>query len=203
MPTELPPSYAALLADSGSYNIALGWQAGYNVQSGQYNIEIGNEGTNSDSGLIRIGTAGNQTSAYIAGIFNATSVSGSTVLINSSGQLGTLSSSIRFKQDVHDMGDSTEALMQLRPVEFRYKQPAEDGTRPLQFGLIAEEVAKVYPELVVRDKDGQIDTVQYHQLPAMLLNEIQKQHKTIEDLKESNARLEAEMEELRSLLVSK
>ncbi len=195
--------YDALYEDGGSYNIGLGWNAGLYVSSGSYNIEIGNEGTAGDNGIIRVGTAGTQTSTFIAGIYGATAGSGATVIVNSNGQLGTVNSSLRFKENVRDMADGSDALMQLRPVEFQYKQPEPDGTKPLQFGLVAEEVAKVYPELVVRGKDGQVDSVQYHQLPAMLLNEIQKQHRTIEELKATNSCLEAEMKELRALLVSK
>ncbi len=108
------------------------------------------------------------------------------------------------------MANSTDALMQLRPVEFRYKRPADDGSRPPQYGLIAEEVAKVYPELVLRGPDGQIDSVQYHQLPAMLLNEIQKQHRVIEQLQAAKAEqqeelqgIRIEMERLQAVLASK
>jgi hypothetical protein len=101
------------------------------------------------------------------------------------------SSSIRYKEDVRDMAGKSDGLMKLHPVAFRYKQPDEDGMKPLQFGLVAEEVADVYPELVVRGKDGAVDTMQYHQLLAMLLNELQKQHRTIEQL-------EREIKDLRS-----
>lgn len=179
---------------SGTSNTALGASAGSSISfDGSNNIDIANNGVSGDDGVIRIGTQGTQTSTYMAGISGVT-VTGSAVLVNSSGQLGVQSSSIRFKENVHDMAAASDALMQLRPVKFQYKQAEADGTKPLQFGLVAEEVANVYPELVVRGKDGQVDTVQYHQLPAMLLNEIQKQHRTIEEMK-------AEIEKLRSLLV--
>ena len=99
------------------------------------------------------------------------------VMIDTNGQLGTVSSSLRFKRDVADMGGASSRLMELRPVTFHYKtQP--DG--PLQYGLIAEEVEQVMPELVVRDATGQVETVAYHELPAMLLNELQKQQATIQ-----------------------
>lgn len=166
---------------SGASNIALGANAGSSLTSTNNNIDIGNTGTTGDSGVIRIGTGGTQSSTYIAGISGVT-VTGAAVIVNANGQLGVQSSSIRYKEDVHDMADATDALMELRPVEFRYKQADEDGSKPLQFGLIAEEVAKVYPELVVRGKDGRPDSVQYHQLPAMLLNELQKQQRVIEAL---------------------
>ncbi len=181
--------YALRNGTTGTSNIALGAYAGSNVADGSYNIEIGNDGDSSDTGVIRIGTGANQSSTYIAGITGAT-VTGAAVLVNANGQLGVQSSSLRFKEDVHDMADGSNALMELRPVEFRYKQAEADGSKPVQFGLVAEEVAKIYPELVVRNKNGQVDTVQYHQLPAMLLNEIQKQHRTIEQLEERLSALE-------------
>ncbi|MBV9304285.1 MAG: tail fiber domain-containing protein [Acidobacteriaceae bacterium] len=179
----------------GGQNIAIGTGAGQNVGgSGSYNIEIGNPGTATDSNVIRIGASGQQTSTYIAGISNA-SVTGSAVLITTNGQLGTLLSSRVYKEDIQDIGPASEALMQLRPVTFRYKQPAEDGSKPLHYGLIAEEVAKIYPDLVVRDQAGRIQTVQYLELPALLLNEVQKQHETIQKLEERIAALESLLEE--------
>lgn len=105
---------------------------------------------------------------------------GVPVYINSSGQLGTVNSSIRFKEDVHDMGDASSGIFRLRPVTYRYKQPYVDGSKPIDYGLIAEEVAKVYPDLVVKAADGQIQTVQYQKLTPMLLNELQKQHQLLE-----------------------
>jgi hypothetical protein len=96
------------------------------------------------------------------------------VFIDSNGQLGTRTSSRRFKKDIHDMGNVTDRLMRLRPVTFRYKKAAADGARPLQYGLIAEEVAKVYPDLVQYDKSGKPFTIYYHLLTPMLLNELQK-----------------------------
>jgi hypothetical protein len=158
--------------------------------SGSYNIEIGNPGTPTDSNVVRIGTPGEQMSTFIAGINNSTIV-GSAVLVNSSGQLGVLLSSQRYKEDIRDIGTASDALMRLRPVTFHYKRAAEDGRKPLNYGLIAEEVAKIYPELVVYGDHGQIESVQYHQLPALLLNALQKQHQTIQQLEERLARLES------------
>ena len=103
------------------------------------------------------------------------------VLIDSNGQLGTVSSSERFKEDIRNMGNISDGLMQLRPVVFRYKQPFADGSKPIQFGLIAEEVAKIYPELVAHSTDGQVETVKYQVLDSLLLNELQRQQKQIED----------------------
>ncbi len=173
----------------GTYNIAIGNGSGANVLAGSNNVYVAGSGTSDESSTIRIGSAGKQTSAFIAGISGAT-VTGSAVLINPSGQLGIASSSERYKDDIHDMGRASDALLELRPVTFHYKQAAEDGSKPLQFGLIGEEVAKVYPELVVYDGKGQVESVEYHQLPALLLNELQKQHKTIQDLEARIAALE-------------
>ena len=99
-----------------------------------------------------------------------------TVVIDSAGQLGTVSSSRRYKEDIQDMADGSSGLLQLRPVTFRYTKEYQDGSQPLQYGLIAEEVAEVYPDLVVRNEDGQVETVQYRKLITMLLNELQKQY---------------------------
>src|ERR1039457_2886321 len=160
---------------TGNNNIAIGQSAAINVSgSNSNNIHIGSDGLNGDSFTIRIGTS--QTSAYIAGIYGAASSSGIPVYINSNGQLGTQTSSLRFKEQVRDMGDRTSALMKLRPVTFLYKPEYDKGERTLQYGLIAEEVAKVYPELVAYDKGGQPYTVRYQYITTMLLNEVQKQY---------------------------
>jgi hypothetical protein len=182
---------------NGGGNIAIGVNAG-NVVTGYNNIEIGNTGVNTDSNTIRIGTAGQQVSTYIAGITGIWVGSSSPVYVNANGQLGTVQSSRRYKEDIEDMGPASDALMQLRPVQFRYKQAAPDGSKPLQFGLIAEEVAQVYPELVVHDRNGQIESVQYQQLPAMLLNELQKQHRIIERQEQEIQALESRLATLES-----
>ncbi len=166
---------------TGSSNIAIGQDAGANI-TGNYNIDIGNTGFTSDSGAIRIGTSGSETSFFAAGIDGVTVSGGVEVFINSSGQLGTVNSSLRFKEDVHDMGGASSAIFRLRPVTYRYKQPYADGSKPIDYGLIAEEVAEVYPDLVVKGPDGQIQTVQYQKLTPMLLNELQKQHRLFEQM---------------------
>ena len=174
----------------GSYNIFSGYQAGYNNTGGSSDIYIGNAGPSSggESGTIRIGTQGTglgqQAAAYIAGIYGSSSPSGVSVYVNSNGQLGTVLSSLRFKEQVRDMGDSTNALMNLRPVTFLYKPEYDKGSRTLQYGLIAEEVAKVYPELVAYDNDGKPYTVRYQYLAPMLLNEVQKQYRRAEEQSE-------------------
>jgi hypothetical protein len=183
----------ALYLSTGNNNTGVGYNAGYNVTSGSNNIEIGNQGTASDNGAIRIGTAGTQTSAFIAGIYGVKTSSNNAVpvLIDSNGNLGTVSSSRRYKEDIQNMGDASNGLMRLRPVTFRYKAPFADGSQPVQYGLIAEEVAEVYPDLVVRSADGQIETVKYQLLDPMLLNEVQRQQAEIRELQERLSRMEA------------
>lgn len=191
----------ALNGSTGSWNIGLGYQAGNQVTTGSYNILIGNVGQSGDSNTMRIGTALTETgngptgisATYIAGIAATTVPNGTEVIVNSSGQLGIPSSSARVKEDIHDIGERSDPLMLLRPVTFRYKQPLEDGTKPLQYGLIGEEVAKIYPELVLYDKDGQVLSLKYQELPSLLLSELQKQHKLIEELQARIAALEAQI----------
>ena len=153
--------------------------------------------------MIRIGSPANHVSAFVAGINNVNISSGSQVLINANGQLGTIQSSLRYKDDIRDMADSSNGLMSLRPVTFRYKQAAEDGTKALHYGLIGEEVAKVYPELIVRGSHGEIESVQYHELPALLLNELQKQHKLVvsqeNELEDTRKAINAQRSEIASL----
>jgi hypothetical protein len=168
---------------TGNFNTFYGFSAGVNNKTGNNNIYLGNlgPGSGTESSTIRIGGDvgfgyGPQTAAYIAGIYGSTSSSGIPVYINSNGQLGTQTSSLRFKEQVRDMGDSTSALMKLRPVTFLYKPEYDKGKRTLQYGLIAEEVAKVYPDLVAYDNDGQPYSVRYQYITTMLLNEVQKQY---------------------------
>jgi hypothetical protein len=136
---------------------------------------MSNVGVAAESGVIRIGTTGTQTKAFIAGIYG-TSVSGSAVVVNSSGQLGVVVSSERFKTDIAPMGSDSAKLQTLRPVKFHLKS---DPTGEVQYGLIAEEVAKVYPELVIRDETGRIDGVRYDELAPMLLNQMQEQQNVV------------------------
>jgi hypothetical protein len=163
---------------TGTSNLFLGFSSGINNTTGSGNIYLDNGGTTEDN-TIRIG--GGQSSTYIAGIYGVTSASGVPVYINSDGQLGTQTSSRIYKQNIRDMGDSTSALMRLRPVTFLYKPEYDKGQRTLQYGLIAEEVAKVYPDLVAYNPDGTPYTVRYQFLSSMLLNEVQKQYRRAED----------------------
>ncbi len=111
----------------------------------------------------------------MAGIYGKTVASGVGVIIGSNGQLGTVQSSARFKEAIKPMDKASEALLALKPVTFRYKQDLDPDGIP-QFGLIAEQVEKVNPNLVARDEEGQITTVRYDAVYAMLLNEFLKQH---------------------------
>lgn len=177
---------------TGSYNIALGFDAGYNVTTGSNNIEIGTSGTASDNGTIQIGSPGTQTFTSIAGIYG-TPVTGSAVYVTSSGQLGVQASSERFKTDIATMPELSAKLSRLRPVTFHYKT---DPKGVQQYGLIAEEVDKVYPELVIRDETGKIQGVHYEELAPMLLGEVQKQRI---ELRAQQARIAEQVAEIREL----
>ena len=200
---------AALEQSTGDNNTALGAYAGDLLTNGSNNIYIGSQGSGSDNGTIRIGTTSIlgtcspcQTAAYIAGIWGATTQSSDAVavLIDSNGQLGTVSSSRRYKEDIQDMGDTSTGLLRLRPVTFRYKKPYADGSQPIQYGLIAEEVAEVYPDLVAHSADGQIETVKYQVLDSMLLNELQKQNATITAQKDQIHSLEDRLARVEAVL---
>ena len=186
--------YAALRnGTTGSRNAALGKDAGSNQTTGNDNIYLANTGVAGENQQIKIGTVGTHTQTTIAGISGATSSGGVAVLVNASGVLGTTTSSARFKQDVRDMGDASDVLMKLRPVVFRYREDvvgAEDS-KQTQYGLIAEEVEQVAPELVAPDLEGKPYSVKYHELPALLLNELQQQRQEIAALRERLAKLEA------------
>ena len=189
--------YGALASNkSGRYNIANGYRAGYNLTTGSYNIDIGHLGVAAESGVIRIGTSGQQTQAFIAGVENA-QVTGSAVYVTSAGQLGVLALSERFKTAIAPMGSDTSKLGQLRPVTFKLKS---DSTRTRQYGLIAEEVAKVYPELVIRNEKGGISGVRYDELAPMLLNEVQKQQSKNAALDEHIAAQDARISQLTAQL---
>src|SRR5262249_42849472 len=168
---------------TGQSNTALGFGAGINVTTGSSNIEIGNGGSAADTKVIRIGTQGTQTSTFIAGI-SGSSVTGADVVVNGSGRLGVVASSMRYKKDIKTMGAASKGLMKLRPVTFKYKT---DGNGTTQYGLVAEEVQNVYPELVTYDADGRIETVRYSMLTSMLLNEVQKQSAELREQRDENA----------------
>jgi hypothetical protein len=174
---------------TGANNTALGFSAGMNVTLGSYNVHIANDGEVADANLIRIGDS-NHNRTFIAGIRSVTTGNPDAipVLIDSNGQLGTASSSRRVKRDIEGMGDTTDTILGLRPVRFRYQ--AHGAESPIQYGLIAEEVAEIAPDLVARDKDGRFETVYYDKVNAMLLNEVQKLHRENQALESRLAELE-------------
>lgn len=160
----------------GFNNIAIGSFVGNALGFGSSNIYIGNQGTSNESGVIRIGTNGTHVAVGIAGIRGVQTVNNNAVnvVIDSTGHVGTTSSSRRFKDDIHDLGDIGLKLQSLRPVSFRYTQAYADGDRPTQYGLIAEEVEAVLPELVAYGADGLPESVKYHVLPSLLVAEVQR-----------------------------
>jgi hypothetical protein len=170
---------------NGSDNIALGYLAGGDLMTGTKNIDIGNRGFSGDSATIRIGDT--QTRAFIAGIHGRTIPQPATLYTNSTGQIGTIPSSARFKENIQSMAESSDLLFALRPVTFRYKTEI-DSTATRQFGLVAEEVEKVNPDLVAHDGEGKPYTVRYDAVNAMLLNEFLKAHRTLTELKSIVAR---------------
>jgi hypothetical protein len=189
---------------TGGYNVALGFDAGYNA-TGNDNIYINNQGVSGDAQTMRLGTQGTSgvigsgiLSAYVAGVATST-VTGSAVYITSAGQLGVLASSERFKIGVEPMGSASDKISELRPVTFKLKS---DPTGTMQYGLIAEEVAKVFPELVIRGADARIDGVRYEELAPILLNVVQQQAAQIRDLKQQQKQYatQAEVNELKQQL---
>jgi len=189
--------HAALYSNTtGSYNVAVGYGAGYDQTTGSNNIYIGHRGVAAESGITRIGTPKTQTETYIAGIENA-KITGSAVYVTSSGQLGVLASSERYKTGITPIGADTEKLQQLRPVRFHLKS---DPKGAVQYGLIAEEVAKVYPELVIRDDKGRIDSVRYDELAPMLLNELQQQKQKLAAQDQRAASQDAKISQLQEQL---
>jgi trimeric autotransporter adhesin len=179
--TEVGPNTALGTAALFSYttggaNTAMGYEALASNQAGDWNTE----------GIF--GVAGESNACYIKSIFGQTSTGGVPVFINSDNKLGTATSSKRFKDDIKPMGRASEVLLALKPVTFRYKK-AIDPSSTSQFGLVAEEVEKVNPDLVVRDKEGKPYSVRYDQVNAMLLNEFLKEHATVQELKKEIAAL--------------
>jgi uncharacterized coiled-coil protein SlyX len=188
--------YALASNTTGFTNTAVGYGAGSSLTTGQRNIDIGHPGVAGESDTIRIGNTGNQTRTFIAAIRGVTTgvADAVPVLIDSDGQLGTASSSRRFKEEIRPMDKASESILALKPVTFHYKN---DTTDTPQFGLIAEEVAAVNPHLVVRDKNGEIYTVRYDAVNAMLLNEFLKEHKEVEAQQRKIENQKATIDELK------
>jgi Chaperone of endosialidase len=184
---------ALLHNTSGSGNIALGASAGNTITTGSNNIDIGNSGVFGDTNRIRIGKVGTQTATYIAGVHGVTVASAVGVVIDVNGHLGTVTSSARFKEAVKPMERASEAILALRPVTFHYKHELDPESIP-QFGLVAEEVEKVNPDLVVRDAEGKVYTVRYDAVNAMLLNEFLKEHRNVTQLETTVAQQQKKFE---------
>ena len=195
---------------TGSFNIALGYKAGENLTTGDNNIDVGSLGGAGDANTVRIGNqvAGTDdvgfphpahTATYIAGIANTTLTTNTAPVVvdTTTGQLGhaMATSSQRFKDDIKPMAKASEAILSLKPVTFHYKQEF-DPTRSPQFGLVAEEVEKINPDLVTRGHDGKAYGVRYEAVNAMLLNEFLKEHRKVEDLKSTVAKQEKQIEAL-------
>src|SRR5436309_3241088 len=181
--------YFALHNSTGGGNIAIGVGAGTNLTAGNNNIYVGNVGApGGESNTTRIGIAKTTQNTFIDGIHGAT-IDPATALavgVDASGKLGTTVSSRRFKHDIKPMDKASEAILALKPVTFRYKSDAKDTP---QFGLIAEEVAQVNPDLAVHDKNGEILSVHYDQINAMLLNEFLKEHRKVQEQEATIGRL--------------
>jgi uncharacterized coiled-coil protein SlyX len=177
----------------------LGFQAGVNLTTGNNNIDIGNAGVAGESNTIRIGKQGTQTATFIAGIRGQTAGGGIPVIVNANGKLGTTVSSARFKEAIKSMDKASEAIHALKPVTFRYKSEIDPDGTP-QFGLVAEDVEKVNPDLVARDAEGKVYTVRYEAVNAMLLNEFLKEHRTVQELKSTATTQDATITQLKSAL---
>jgi Chaperone of endosialidase len=178
---------------TGSSNIAVGLGAGGALTTGSNNIDIGNAGVAAEANTIRIGKQGTQTATFIAGITGKTASGGVAVYVNANGKLGTTVSSAHFKEAIKPMDKASEAIHALKPVTFRYKQELDPESIP-QFGLVAEEVEKVNPALVARDAQGEVYTVRYEAVNAMLLNEFLKEHRKVAQLETTVAQQQKRFE---------
>jgi trimeric autotransporter adhesin len=203
-------SFAVAGNTTGNFNTGLGFGAGSNLTTGDNNIDIGNQGVGGESNTIRIGepvavpfpgpgggTLAAHTATYIAGIYNATIAKGLVVKVDSTGHLGTVGSSESFKDAIKPMDKTSESILALKPVTFHYKKDIDPDGIP-QFGLVAEQVEKVNPDLVARDEQGKVYSVRYEAVNAMLLNEFLKEHRTVQELKSTVAKQEATITQLNS-----
>ena len=186
----------ALQKTTGSNNIALGFRAGFDLTTGSGNIDIGNVGVTGESSTIRIGTF--QTRTFIVGI-SGVAVTGSPVVVNANGRLGVTASSARFKEAIKPMDKASQALFSLKPVTFRYNKEIDSVGTP-QFGLVAEHVERVSPDLVVRDKEGKPYSVRYEAVNAMLLNEFLKEHRKVQQLEKQVEKLTAGLQKVSAQL---
>ncbi len=183
----------------GNLNIGIGFEAGGNLRRGSRNVYIANPGNTEESRTIHIGAKVNQTKTFIAGISGVTVAGGVGVVVDTNGQLGTITSSARYKEKIEPMGEASDKILSLQPVKFRYKKNLDPKAIP-QFGLVAEQVAKVDPDLVARDEEGKPYTVRYEAVNAMLLNEFLKEHREVEKLKAEMERQQQAIEALTARL---
>jgi hypothetical protein len=190
-------SHALENATTGDNNIALGYTSGAALATGSNNIDIGNPGVAAEDGTIRIGSA-SHVRTFISGISGSV-VTGAIVQVDAAGQLGMAPSAARFKKDIKPMDKASEELFSLEPVTFRYKEQI-DSTGKGQFGLVAEDVEKVNPDLVVHDKEGEPYSVRYDQVNAMLLNEFLKEHRKNEEQQKQIDLLTAQFKEQAALI---
>src|SRR5439155_21764798 len=180
--------FRALQDSTGSFNNAVGWLALANLNSGSLNTAIGDgagELLTTGSGNVYLGaspggTASESDTTYIRNVYNSVATA-RAVFVNSNNKIGTLASSRRYKDEIQPMDKASEAILALKPVTFRYKKDI-DPARALSFGLIAEEVAKVSPDLITRDHEGKPETVRYEALNAMMLNELLKEHRKLQEV---------------------
>jgi Chaperone of endosialidase len=172
----------------------LGFEAGFNLTTGDNNIDIANKGVAAESNTIRIGTKETHTATFIAGISGKTASGGVAVYVNANGKLGTTVSSARFKEEIKPMDKVSEAIHALKPVTFRYKKDLDPEGIP-QFGLVAEDVERVNPDLVARDDQGKVYTVRYDAVNAMLLNEFLKEHQKVQRLEAALAAVNERLKE--------
>jgi hypothetical protein len=188
--------YDSLYKCTGNSNTAIGISAGMNIKGGSNDICIGNVGVGAESNTIRIGNDTHK-NTYIAGISGVTISGGVGVMIDTSGHLGTVVSSARYKEAIKPMENASEAILSLKPVTFRYKHELDPDGTP-QFGLVAEEVEKVNSDLVARDEQGKPYTVRYEAVNAMLLNEFLKEHRKVQELEANAARQQRQIDALKA-----
>jgi hypothetical protein len=187
--------YRALLSSTGNENIAVGQGAGSALTSGNRNIYLGHPGASSENRTMRLGYDETK-KTFMAGVATS-AVTGTTVLIAANGRLGVPLSSARYKRDIETMGARSEGVLKLRPVTFAYTSDKQGGR---QYGLIAEEVATVYPELVTHTATGEVQAVRYQELIPMLVNELQRQQQAMEKQQQVTEHLQRELAELRSVV---
>ena len=188
-------------SSTGNNNTALGSSAGSALTTGSNNVEIANKGVTGEANTIRIGTVGTQTATYVAGVSGATVAGGIGVIVDGNGHLGTTTSSARFKENIQPMKNASEAILSLQPVTFRYKKEL-DSLGILQFGLVAEDVAKIDPDLVAKDRDGKPYSVRYEAINAMLLNEFLKEHRKVEEQISLNREEQNTIDQLKNALAA-